>query len=116
MLPLTAATEGVLDRKLLSQLPRASYLVSIGRGQHMNEPELIALLDEGHLAGATLDVYPVEPLPAGHAFWKHPRITLTPHISAQTLLDVAMGQIAAKIAAFERGEPVSGIIDRDKGY
>jgi len=116
MLPLTAATHGVLNRALLSRLPRGAYLVSIGRGLHMNEGDLLGLLDEGHLAGATLDVFASEPLPPGHAFWQHPRVTLTPHISAQTLLDEAMRQIAAKIAAFGRGEPISGVVDRAKGY
>jgi len=116
MLPLTESTHGVLNRKLLSQLPRGAYLVSIGRGLHMNEEELLALLDEGQLAGATLDVFVQEPLAPGHRFWTHPRVTLTPHISAQTLLDEAMRQIAVKIAAIDRGETVSGVIDRSKGY
>ena len=116
LLPLTESTHGVLNRALLSQLPPGSYLVSIGRGLHLNETDLLALLDEGQLAGATLDVFPQEPVAPDHPFWRHPGITLTPHISAQTLLDEAMRQIAAKIDAFGRGEPVSGIIDRAKGY
>lgn len=116
MLPLTPQTRGVLNRPLLEQLPRDSYLVSIGRGLHLVEDDLLALLNEGHLAGATLDVFGPEPLPSGHAFWSHPRVTVTPHISAQTLLSESMRQIAGKIAAFERGDAVSGLIDRGKGY
>jgi glyoxylate/hydroxypyruvate reductase A len=116
LLPLTDETRGVLNRELLSQLPPASYLVNMARGLHLNEAELLALLDAGHLAGATLDVFAQEPLPADHAFWRHPKITLTPHISAQTLLEESMRQIATKITAFERGEPVTGAVDRSKGY
>jgi glyoxylate/hydroxypyruvate reductase A len=116
LLPLTDETRGVLNRELLSQLPPASYLVNIARGLHLNEADLLTLLDAGHLAGATLDVFAQEPLPADHAFWHHPKITLTPHISAQTLIEESMRQIAAKIAAFGRGEPVTGVVDRSKGY
>ena len=116
MLPLTGATRGVLDRALLAQLPRGAHLASIGRGPHMVEQDVLALLDSGHLAGAMLDVLPSEPLPPGHPFWHHPQVIITPHIAAQTLNDDAMRQIAAKISALERGEPVSGAIDNSRGY
>jgi glyoxylate/hydroxypyruvate reductase A len=116
MLPLTDATRGVLDRALLAQLPRGAHLVSIGRGPHMVEADVLALLDSGQLGGAILDVLPQEPLPPGHAFWHHPGVIVTPHISAQTLNDQAMRQIAAKILAFERGEPLSGVVDKSQGY
>jgi glyoxylate/hydroxypyruvate reductase A len=116
MLPLTPETRGVLNRKLLSQLPKGAALVSVGRGLHLVQEDLVALLDSGHLAGATLDVVPQEPLPADNPLWKHSLVTITPHISAQTVLAESMRQIAGKIAAFSRGEPVSGLIDRAKGY
>jgi glyoxylate/hydroxypyruvate reductase A len=116
MLPLTDQTRGVLNAALLSRLPRGAYLASVGRGLHLVENDLLGLLADGHLAGATLDVFAQEPLPAGHPFWQHPGITLTPHISAQTLMEEAMRQIAGKIAAFARGEPVGGVVDRSKGY
>ena len=66
-------------------------------------------IDSGHVAGATLDVFRTEPLPAGHAFWSQPRITLTPHTSARTLRDESIAQIARKIAALQRGEAVAGV-------
>ena len=78
--------------------------------------DLVALLDCGHLAGATLDVFREEPLPPGHPFWHHPRITLTPHVSAVTLIEDSVAQVAAKIRRLERGEPVTGVVDRVQGY
>lgn len=116
MLPLTPMTQGMLNTALFAQLPRGAYLVSIGRGLHLKEDDLLQALDGGHLGGALLDVLPREPLPADHAFWRHPLITITPHISAQTLMEASMRQIAEKIVAFMHGEPVSGLIDRTRGY
>ncbi|MEY3474554.1 MAG: hypothetical protein RL087_1012, partial [Pseudomonadota bacterium] len=80
------------------------------------DEDLIALIDEGHLAGATLDVFRTEPLPAGHTFWRHAKITVTPHTSARTLRDESIAQIAGKIVALERGEPIAGVVDRGRGY
>lgn len=116
LLPLTDATRDLLDRGRLSQLQRGGVLINLARGALVVESDLIALLDEGHLAGATLDVFREEPLPADHPLRGHPRVALTPHIAAQTLREDSVAQIAGKILAFERGEPVSGIIDRARGY
>jgi glyoxylate/hydroxypyruvate reductase A len=116
LLPLTDATRDLLDRGRLSQLQRGGVLINPARGALVVESDLIALLDEGHLAGATLDVFREEPLPADHPLRGHPRVALTPHIAAQTLREDSVAQIAGKILAFERGEPVSGIIDRARGY
>jgi glyoxylate/hydroxypyruvate reductase A len=77
---------------------------------------LLALIRAGHIAGATLDVFRNEPLPAPHPFWEEPRITITPHISALTVRADAVRQIVAKIAAFEAGNPVDDIVDRNLGY
>lgn len=116
LLPCTPQTRGLLDRARLSMLPRNAHLVNIARGAIVVENDLLALLDEGHLASATLDVFEEEPLPAGHPFWHHPRIVITPHVSAATLIDESIAQVAGKIAALERGEPVTGIVDRQRGY
>ncbi|MBL8378392.1 MAG: glyoxylate/hydroxypyruvate reductase A [Burkholderiales bacterium] len=116
LLPLTEATRGILDRDLMLGLPAGAHVVGIGRGGHLIEADLLALLDNGHLAGATLDVFAAEPLPADSPLWRHPRITITPHISAQTVIEVSMRQIADKIRRIERGLPVDGLIDRVRGY
>jgi glyoxylate/hydroxypyruvate reductase A len=116
LLPLTPATHGLLNRATLSQLPRGAYLINVARGAHLVEDDLLALLDEGHLSGATLDVFAVEPLPPAHPFWRHPRVTVTPHTAARTLRDESIAQIAGKIRALERGEPISGVVDREQGY
>lgn len=116
MLPLTAETTGILNRNTLSQLPRGAYLINLARGRHLVEADLLPLLEQGHLAGATLDVFEHEPLPPEHAFWKEQRITITPHISALTIRHIAAQQIAEKLAALQRGEPVAGLVDRTRGY
>jgi glyoxylate/hydroxypyruvate reductase A len=116
LLPLTADTRDMLNRDTLSQLKTGGYVINVARGAHLVDKDLIDLLDSGHLAGATLDVFRTEPLPAGHAFWTHPKITVTPHTSARTLRTESIAQIAGKIAALERGAPVAGIVDPVRGY
>jgi glyoxylate/hydroxypyruvate reductase A len=116
LLPLTPETENILNRASLSRLQPGGYVINVARGAHLVDADLIALLDSGHLAGATLDVFRTEPLPAGHPFWRHPRITLTPHTSARTLRDESIAQMVGKIGALERGEAIAGIVDPVRGY
>ena len=116
LLPLTAETEGILNRRTLGRLQPGGYLINVARGGHLVEDDLLALLASGQLAGATLDVLRQEPPPPDHPFWRHPKITLTPHTSARTDRDASVAQIAGKIRALERGEPVAGVVDRVRGY
>jgi glyoxylate/hydroxypyruvate reductase len=116
LLPLTSQTENILNHRTLSLLQPGGYVVNVARGAHLVDDDLLALLDRGHLSGATLDVFRQEPLPAEHAFWKHPKITLTPHTSARTLRDESIAQIARKIIAVHSGQSVAGAVDRNKGY
>ena len=116
LLPVTSETRGLLDRANLARLPPGAHLVNIARGEIVVDDDLIALLDSGHLAGATLDVFREEPLPSDHPFWHHPRIKVTPHTSAVTMVDESIAQIVAKIRQLERGQTVTGIVDRTRGY
>jgi glyoxylate/hydroxypyruvate reductase len=116
LLPLTPDTENMLNQRSLGLLQSGGYLINVARGAHVVDADLVALLDSGHLAGATLDVFRQEPLPAEHVFWKHPKITLTPHTSARTLRDESIAQIARKIIAVHSGQSVAGVVDRIKGY
>jgi glyoxylate/hydroxypyruvate reductase len=116
LLPLTAETRDILNLKHLSLLRPGGYVINVARGAHLVDDDLLALLDSGHLAGAALDVFRTEPLPQNHPFWNHPKITLTPHTSARTLRSESIAQIAGKIAAMGRGEPVAGKVDPQRGY
>jgi len=116
LLPLTPATEGILRRETLARLLPGAYLINVARGGHLVDDDLLALLETGHLAGATLDVFRTEPLPAQHPFWRHPKITVTPHTSARTLREESIAQIAGKIRAMARGEAVRGVVDPARGY
>ena len=116
LMPLTAETENILNQRTLSLLPQGGYVINVARGKHLVEEDLIALIDSGHLAGATLDVFRTEPLPAAHPFWAHPKITVTPHTSARTLREESIAQIVAKIQALGRGEPIQGLVDPVRGY
>ena len=116
LLPLTAETRGMLNRAMLSQLSHGAYVVNVSRGALLVDEDLLALIESGAIDGATLDVFQEEPLPPSHAFWHHPRITVTPHVSAVTRIEESVAQIAAKIRRFEAGLPVSGVVDRARFY
>lgn len=116
VLPLTEQTRGILDRELFRQLPRGAALINMGRGGHLVEEDLLEALNSGQLSGAVLDVVQKEPARADHPFWDHPQILLTPHIAAMTQPESAFGVLLENIRCFERGEPMTGQIDRNKGY
>ena len=116
LLPLTPDTRNLLCRATLGRLQPGAYVINVARGALLVEDDLLALIDSGHLAGATLDVFQSEPLAPGHTFWTHPRIQVTPHVSAQTLEIDSLAQIAGKIQALEQGQSVAGIVDLALGY
>ena len=116
LLPLTLETENLLDRARLALLARGGFVINVARGAHIDDQALLALIREGYLAGATLDVFRTEPLPLDHPFWGEPRVTITPHVSALTLLDESVHQIAGKMQALARGDTVADIVDRTAGY
>jgi glyoxylate/hydroxypyruvate reductase len=116
LLPHTPETHDVLNRRTFSKLAQGAYLINVARGAHLVEQDLLDALAQGQIAAATLDVFRKEPLPADHPFWQEPRITITPHSSAETLREESVPQVARKIMAMMRGEPVSGVVDLERGY
>lgn len=114
--PLTPDSADLLDLEAFRQLPRGSWLINVARGGLIVDADLVTALDEGSLAGATLDVFRQEPLPAQHPFWSHPAIRVTPHVSAVTLVPESAAQVADKLTRLERGEAASGWVERARGY
>jgi glyoxylate/hydroxypyruvate reductase A len=115
-LPLTPQTEGILDAALFDRLPQGAYLINIARGAHVVEADLLRALDSGRLAGAMLDVFAREPLPAGHPFWTHPRVVITPHVAAQAIASLMVEQVVDNIRRIERGQAPAGLVDVERGY
>ena len=116
VLPLTEQTENILDARAFAAMPRGGYVVNIGRGAHVNDEDLIAAFDTGQLGGAMLDVFREEPLSPSHEFWRHPKIIVTPHVAAPTIVDTAEQQVIANIERLERGEMPIGVVSRERGY
>jgi len=116
LLPLTSETRGILNTGLFERLPRGAQLVNVGRGGHLVEADFIEALERGLLSAAVLDVAEHEPLPAGHPFWSHPRILLTPHIASMTTPETAVEFVLDTIGRHRRGETLPGRVDRERGY
>lgn len=116
LLPLTPSTKGILNRKTFDRLPREAYVINVARGQHLVENDLIDALDSGRLAGACLDVFNVEPLPADHPFWSHPKIKITPHISSITFPKAVAPQIIENYRRAKTGRPLLNVVDLKRGY
>jgi glyoxylate/hydroxypyruvate reductase A len=116
LLPHTPATERLLDAGALARLPRGACIVNAGRGSLIDHEALLAALDRGHVGHATMDVFDEEPLPPDHPYWRHPRVTVTPHVASVTRPETASEAIVENIARDLRGEPLLGVVDRDRGY
>ncbi|MCV3771575.1 MULTISPECIES: glyoxylate/hydroxypyruvate reductase GhrA [Enterobacter] len=116
LLPNTAETVGIINAALLNQLADQSYLMNLARGVHVVEGDLLKVLDSGKLKGAMLDVYSSEPLPAESPLWSHPRVAMTPHVAAVTRPAEAVAYISHTISEMEKGNAVTGQVDRQRGY
>ncbi len=116
LLPLTDETRGILNSRLFRQLPRGAALINVGRGAHLINADLLEALDAEQLRAAVLDVCDPEPLPQDHPFWRDPRIIITPHVASMTHPETAVERVLEVIAQHQAGMPLSGAIDRNKGY
>ena len=116
LLPLTAKTEGILNAELFQRLPQGASIINAARGEHLVDEDLLASLNRGHIASATLDVFHIEPLPSSSPFWDHPGVLVTPHVAS--LIDPVTGGkvIANNVRKFLAGEPVEGLINLAQGY
>jgi glyoxylate/hydroxypyruvate reductase A len=116
LLPLTGETRGLLDHRFFAALPPQASLVNLGRGGHVVDADLLAALDSGHLRHAVLDVFHTEPLPAGHPYWRHPRVTMLPHAAAGTDARSAAAVAVANLRALRDGRPVQNLVELARGY
>ena len=116
LLPLTPQTRGLLDASFFAALPAQASIVNLGRGAHVIDAELLAALDSGHLRHAVLDVFNTEPLPSGHPYWQHPRVTVLPHAAAATDPRSAAGVVAANLRALREGCELVHCVDVRRGY
>jgi glyoxylate/hydroxypyruvate reductase A len=116
LLPLTKATREILNRELFSFLPQRAYVINVARGGHLNDKDLLKMIDSGHLSGASLDVFHSEPLPEGHPFWKHPKIHITPHIASVSDIPSVTPQILENYQRLQSGRSLRHLVSPDKGY
>jgi glyoxylate/hydroxypyruvate reductase A len=116
VLPLTPQTRGIVDARLLGHLPRGAWVINGARGGHVVDADLLAALDSGQVAGAALDVFAPEPLPADHPFWAHPRVVITPHAASITIPDSAAPQVIENIRRARAGQPLLNLVDFSAGY
>jgi len=116
LLPNTPATENTLNAESLAWLPRGACIINPGRGPLIDDEALLANLDTGQIAHATLDVFRVEPLPAHHPYWAHPQVTVTPHIASETRANTASQVIAENIRRDLTGAPLLHVVNRTLGY
>ena len=116
LLPHTPQTERIIDARALAVMPRGACIVNAGRGPLIDHEALLGALGRGHVAHATMDVFDEEPLPADDPYWRHPSATVTPHIASVTRPETASRAAAANIARDLRGETMTGVVDRTRGY
>jgi len=116
LLPDTPATTNILNTETLAQMPDGAFVINPGRGPLIDDDALLAALDTGRIAHATLDVFRTEPLPRDHPYWAHPNVTVTPHIAAETRAVTAAQVIVDNIRRSEAGTPLRHLVDRKLGY
>jgi glyoxylate/hydroxypyruvate reductase A len=116
LLPLTEETRGIMNAALFARLPKGAFVINVARGGHLVDEDLIAALDSGHLSGAALDVFHIEPLPPSSPLWRHPKIAVTPHIAAISDPDAGTRYMIDCIRLAEAGKPLPNVVDLNRGY
>ena len=116
VLPLTNETKGILNKKNLQLLPKNAFVINVGRGEQLIDEDLVTLISEGHLSGASLDVFTEEPLPKNNILWKQPRVNVTPHIASLTNPTSVAPQIVDNYYRAKEGKPLLNVVSREKGY
>ena len=116
VLPLTRETQGIMNARTFAALPKGAYFINMARGGHVNDEALLTALGSGHLSGAVLDVFNTEPLPADHAYWRHPKVHVTPHIAGATNPRTASPGVIENIRNVRAGRALINTIDPKSGY
>ena len=116
LLPLTEDTRNILNADLFDMLPEGAYIINVARGEHLVEHDLMEMINNGHLSGASLDVFREEPLPEEHPFWEHPSINITPHVASLTKPESVVAQIAENYDRMKEDEPLKNKVEMEKGY
>ena len=116
LLPLTDDTQGILNAQTFERLPRGAFVINAARGPHLVDDDLIEALDSGHLAGATLDVFHEEPLPAESPLWRHPKVLITPHVASYCVPASAAEGVVRNVRHALAGRPLEHQVDRTRGY
>lgn len=116
LLPRTPETEGILNAEAFAVMPEGAAVINVARGDHIVTQDLIAALDSGHLAGATLDVFVPEPLPEDSPLWTHPKVVMTPHVAGISAEHSSVPLFVDNIRRALAGRPMLHLVDRELGY
>ncbi len=116
LLPLTPDTRGILNARTFAMLPKGAFVINAARGGHVVEADVIPAIESGQLSGAALDVLETEPLPPSSPLWRHPKVTVTPHIAAISELGPSVRMVVDGIRRHVRGEPLVNVVDLTRGY
>ena len=116
VLPLTAKTQGIINKDLINAMPKGGIVINIARGGHQVDEDILNALDSGHLGGVFLDVFNEEPLPSDHPYWLHDKVLITPHVAGELIPRSCAKSVAANIRRIEAGKAVPDLFDKIRGY